>query len=271
MSMEKISEMDALMGGGPARNAAEQNFDAAAFEKQKHELDNMRGRVKASDARIKELEKQLAELRTAKSGEDLVSRALSESEREKLAPEFLGAAAKLAATSAEQVRREYEERERARLEQEAQARAANEERAKENFARLVEGRFPGFLSSVSTGGPNNAQWRKFMDEDGYSASVNAAWNACNLEVLSQFIEQFNSKLGIRVPSGSQGTATSPDPRTLGSGAPVQTGGPNKVYTAEEYAALEKQAMQFRRRGDWEGYRKLNEELNTILAENRVKD
>lgn len=270
MSKETMKEMDALMGGGKAP-AAEKTFDAAEYERQKHELDNMRGRVKASDARVKELEKQLEELRRTRRGEDIVSAALTDDERAKFEPEFLGAAAKLVAASEERVRREYEEAERQRREKEEKERAEAEERASESFARLVNERFPGFLSSVSNGGENSAQWQKFMFEDGLGPSINAAWKARNIDVLSKFINQFKSKFSIRVPSGSQGAATSPEPRNLGSGATVQTGGPNKVYTAEEYAALEKQAMMLRRRGDWDGYRKLNDELYTILAENRVKD
>ena len=257
------------MGGGGAKPAEGNAPDAAEVERQRHELENMQGRVKALDKRNKELEKQLAELRAARRGEDILSETLTAEEREKLDPAYLAVQAKIAAASEERIRREYEERERERKEQDARKAAEDEERAKGNFVNSVEERFPGFLASTASGGQNNEQWKKFYAL--YGPSISAAYNSCNLEAMAHFITQFQSQLGIRVPSGSQGTATSPDPRNLGSGEPVQHGGPNKVYTANEYAALEKQAMQLRRRGDWEGYRKLNDELNNILAENRVKD
>lgn len=269
MSKEQTSEMDALTGGTNAQPAPEKTFDAAEIEKQRHELDNMRGRVKSLDSRNKELEKELAALKAERGRADIVSAALSDEEREKLDPNFLDAAAKIAAASAASVRQEYEERERARQEQDAANRSANEERAKKDFAHRIEERYPGFLGSIGEGGGNSEQWKRFYAFNG--PSISSAVARFDIETLAYFIDKFNSELGIRVPSGSQGAATSPDPRNLGSGAAVQHGGSNKVYTAEEYAALEKQASQLRRRGDWDGYRRLNDELNNILAENRVKD
>jgi hypothetical protein len=133
----------------------------------------------------------------------------------------------------------------------------------------VEEQFPGFFASVGAGGPNAAAWAEFCQMHG--PSINAAYAQFNLKTITQFIKMFKSKLGVRVPSGSQGAATAPDPRNLGSGATVQLEDGAKVYTAEEFASLEKQAMQARRRGDWDAYRKLDQELNTILAEDRIKD
>lgn len=276
MNKEKMEEMDALMGSGKNTNAGgatdKSSISQEVFDKTNHELDVARGRLKTLDARNKELEKEVATLRASKARTDIVSTALSDEERANLDPTFLDAAAKIAAASADAVRQDYEERERARQEQEAANRAANEAVARENFARKIEERYPGFFNSVSRGGPYHEQWLNFKNDPYLGSSIVTAWNDCNVEVMSMFIEKFNSSLSIRVPSGSQGQATSPEPRNLGSGATVvHHGGPNKVYTADEYSALEKQADQLRRRGDWDGYRKVCDELNNILAEGRVKD
>lgn len=266
MSKAETEQMDALMGGAnsPA-NGAGSGVSVDEFERTKHELDNSRGRLKALDAKLKELEKENAELRASRNRDEIVSSALSEEEREKLDPAFVSAMAKVSAATEERMKREYEERDR-RL---AEERAARVQDAKKNFAQQIESAFPGFLSSIGEGGANAAAWQEFYSV--YGASVNAAYARFDMNAISTLIKQFNAQLGIRVPSGSQGKATSPDPRNLGSGREVQRDNGTKTYTSEEYAQLEKQAMQARRRGDFDAYRKLDEELNTILAEGRVKD
>ena len=274
MSNEKMNEMNALLGGdtNTSDNVTVVNTGVAqdVFDKTNHELDVARGRLKTLDAKNKELEKELAALKASKARTDIVSAALSDEERANLDPTFLDAAAKIAAASANSVREQYEERERLRQEQDAANRTANEERMRKDFVNRIEGKYPGFLNSISVGGGNCEPWKKFYEFNG--PSIAAAVSRFDLESLSYFIDKFNSELNIRVPSGSQGHATSPDPRNLGGGAiVVQHGGPNKIYTADEYAALEKQADQLRRRGDWDGYRKVCDELNNILAEGRVKD
>lgn len=264
MSKEVTDQMDALMGG-------ERKPDGAAkavpddYEKTKHELDNARGRCKTLDARVKELERENAALRASRSQEDLVSSALTEEERQKLDPVFLTAAAKIAAASEERIRREREERDQ----QTAQEREERESQAKEDFKRLLASKHPGFFESVAPGGEKAAAWADFMSRFG--ASVNAAYARRDENAVGYFVDLFNSQHRDRVPSGSQGGATSPSPRNLGSGASVQPDGRAKTYTPDEYAALEKQAMAARRRGDFDAYRKLNDELKTILAEGRVKD
>lgn len=267
---KEVEQMDALMGGGTTTPAAAQPTAQEEFERTRHELDVARGRLKARDGRVKELEKELAELRARTQQEDLVSKALTPEERERLDPSFISAAAKIASESENRIRREQEERDQRAIEE----READVQRRKADFSRRVEERFPGFMSSVGAGGEKSAAWTEFMHFNG--PSVNAAYARFDLETVAYFISQFDSwyksKFGIRVPSGSQGKATSPDPRNLGSGAqPVQQDDSKKVYTSEEYDAIEKKALAARRRGDWDEYRKLNDKLNDILAEGRVKD
>ena len=274
MSNEKMNEMNALLGGdtNTSDNVTVVNTGVAqdVFDKTNHELDVARGRLKTLDAKNKELEKELAALKASKARTDIVSAALTDEERANLDPTFLDAAAKIAAASADSVREQYEERERLRQEQDAANRTAYEERMRKDFVTRIEGKYPGFLGSIGAGGGNSELWKKFYAFNG--PSISAAVARFDLDALSYFIDKFNSELNIRVPSGSQGNATSPDPRNLGSGATVvHHGGPNRIYTSDEYAALEKQAEQLRRRGDWDGYRKLSDELNNILAEGRVKD
>ncbi len=264
MSKAETDQIDALSGGAksPANTSGVSKDE---FERTKHELDNSRGRLKALDAKLKELEKENAELRASKSNDDLISSALSEEERERLDPTFLSARAKVSAATEARLRRENDERDR----QEAAEREARRAEAKANFARQIESSFPGFLSSIVAGGANESAWREFCEI--YGASVDSATARFDVKAISVLIKQFNAAQGIRVPSGGQGKATSPDPRNLGSGADVRFDNGTKIYTSEEYAALEKQAMAARRRGDFDSYRKLDQELNTILAEGRVKD
>lgn len=266
MSKAETDRMDALMGGanGPT-GAATGGVSKDEFERTQHELDVMRGRTKTLDARLKELEKENAELRASQNRDEIILSALSEEERNSLDPAFVSAMAKVSAATEVRLRKEYEERDR----QTAAEREARMQEAKVNFARQIESAFPGFLASIGEGGDKNAQWREFCGV--YGASVNAAYARFDVNAISTLIKQFQSSLGIRVPSGSQGKATSPDPRNLGSGTVAQPTNGSKVYTQEEYAALEKQAMAARRRGDYDTYRKLDEELNNILAEGRVKD
>lgn len=270
MSKAETEQMDALMGGAnsPA-NGAGSGVSMDEFERTKHELDNSRGRLKALDAKVKELEKENAELRASQNRDEIISSALSEEERDKLDPAFVSAMAKVSAATEARLRKEYEERDR----QTAAEREARMQEAKVNFARQIESAFPGFLASIGESGDKNAQWREFCGV--YGASVNAAYARFNVSAISTLIQQFiawsNKEQGVRVPSGSQGKAMSPDPRNLGSGKEVQHDNGTKTYTPEEYAELEKKAMQARRRGDFDAYRKLDEELNTILAEGRVKD
>ena len=267
----QIDRMNALMGGKDrSSGAADGGVSRDEFERTSHELDVSRGRVKALDARVKELEKENAALRASRSQDEIVTTALTDEERESLDPKFLNAMAKMSAASEERLRREREEREAARRAQDEQEREAQLQEANDRFAAEIEAKFPGFIDMIVDGGERAAEWTDFCKT--YGPSVNAAYSRFDVKGVAHFIKMFYAERGIRVPSGSQGKATSPDPRNLGSGATVQQPDePNKTYSAEEYAALEKKAMAARRRGDWKEYGKLNDELNNILAEGRVKD
>jgi hypothetical protein len=247
--------MDALMGGANTpEGAAEGGVSKEEFERTKHELDNNRGRLKALDSRLKELEKENAELRAAREREDIISSALTDEERAKVDPEFLKVMAKMNAETEARLRRENEERER----QSAEERNLRAEQAKQDFVRRVEDRFPGFLASVGAGGANAEAWSRFYGI--YGASIASAYSRFDLDALSHFINMFNLELGNRVPSGSQGAATGPDPRNLGSGAPV--GAPTtKTYTEDEITALFDKKEAARDRGDWAEVRRLTDEIN----------
>ena len=260
MSKAETDQIDALTGG--AKNPA----DAAAggvsmedYERTKHELDNSRGRLKSLDARLKELEKENAELRASKSQEELVSSALTEEERANLDPAFLSAMAKMNAATEARLRRENEERDR----QEAEAREARMREAKSNFAQQIESAFPGFLSSIGTGGGSEAAWREFCRI--YGASVNAAYERFDVDAISHLIRQFNAEQGIRVPSGSQGKATSPDPRNLGSGTTVASPA-TRNYTEKDVNTLFDEKEAARDRGDWAEVRRLTDEINKAQAQ-----
>ena len=81
MSNEKMDEMNILMGGKDiAGSTPTENVGVtqAVFDKTNHELDVARGRLKTLDARNKELEKEVAELKALKMRKNVVSSALSD-------------------------------------------------------------------------------------------------------------------------------------------------------------------------------------------------
>lgn len=274
MNEEMEKAMDALAGGGaPAGNSGGGDTTdwKARYEEMERKFQSAQveqGRVKKLDEEKKALEAKIAELSASRRSEAAIS-ALPDDIREDMPENFAKGSALVAQRMVDEAlaSRDAEMRElKAQMAAREQRSAAASRQA---FGQRIEQEFPGFLrDAVSEGGDKHAAWVQYQR---YNApSINAAVNACDFDTLSWHIRKFyTDELGIAPPSGGTGAAA-PDPSATGGGQRVhaETG---KIYTAQEYAELEKKAMQLRRMGDFEGYRKLDAELNNILTEGRVKD
>ena len=273
MNEEMEKAMDALSGSGAAGGDAGGDVTdwKAKYEEAQRQLNSAKveqGRVKKLDEEKKALEAKVAELSASRRSEAAIS-ALPDDIREDMPENFAKGSALVAQKMVDEAlaSRDAELRElKAQMAVREQQGAAI---ARQNFAQKIGNEFPGFFrDAVLEGGDKHAAWQKYLRFN--AASVTTAFNACDFDTLSWHIRNFyNTEVGIPPPSGGTGAAA-PDPSPTGGGQQVRTAA-GKVYTAQEYAELEKKAMQLRRMGDYDGYRKLDAELNTILTEGRVKD
>lgn len=270
MNEEMEKAMNALSGNGAAGGDA--GGDATDWKAKYEEAQRQLNSAKVEQGRVKKLDEENKALRSRLAGAEALKRAkeevanMGEEQRGEVPEDYLvGAgvlAQKMAAEAIAAQKAEFDQRMAERDQREAAA-------TRQNFAQRIEREFPGFLrDAVTEGGDKYAAWVKYQRFN--AATITAAVNACDFDTLSWHIRNFyNTEVGIPPPSGGTGAAA-PDPSPTGGGQRVhaETG---KIYTAQEYAELEKKAMQLRRMGDFEGYRKLDAELNNILTEGRVKD
>ena len=265
--MNEKEQAAAAFGGKSGEQPVVTTDSERRIAELERELQNARveqGRVKKLSEELKARDEELAKLRASRQNEDILS-ALSAEERESVSPEVLGVLTKAVG----KVQSDYERRFREQEALRSQAEAGRREADTEAFARAVDARFPGFFSSVGQGGANEAAWKTFMRFNG--PSVNTAYANCDMESIAHFVESFyRNHLGTDVPSGKGGSAA-PEPSNQGGGNRPELGGGNRVYTNEEYAALDERCMKLRREGKIQEYRKLRDELDTILSEGRVKD
>lgn len=269
--MDTNEQVNALTGAANAAKAGGEDWKAR-YEALKAEYDHdkpMIGRAKASDARVKELEAELKAARDGKSKEELLA-SLSESVRENVAPEVQAAAAEIAAAALAR-EREANEARFARLENERAAeREASAEANQRAFMARIETTFPGFLSSVGPGGSNSEAWSKYLEHNRWS--VAGALRNGDFGTIDYHVRQFCRSVEIQVPSADGGGAAISDPGNQAGGAvPKPKDEVGKVYTGEEYDALDKRCDQLRRLGRYDEYMKLRDELDLALSEGRVKD
>ena len=277
MNEEMQKAMDALAGGTAAGAPGGDTTDwKAKYEESQRELASARveqGRVKKLNEEKSELERQLAEARSARGVQSAID-ALPDNLKTDTPEDYQKVAAIMAQRAVDEAVQKAEARRKAELDTvmsqmaERERREADAKRA--DFGSRIEREFPGFLkSAVMEGGDKHSAWVQYQRFN--AASINTAVQNCDFETLAYHVRTFyRNELGVEPPSGGTGAAA-PDPSSTGGGNAVRHDGGKKIYTAQEYQALEKQAMQARRRGDFETYGKLNDELNTILAESRVKD
>ena len=262
-----LKDHEAIFGGGnggvqPAGDADWKH----KYETLERELASARveqGRVKKLDEEKKALEKELAELRAAKGRENILE-ALSQEERESVAPEVLGTQVKL-------LQRQNEEWERRFREAESRRAAGDEvskERAKEDFVRRIDSAFPGFMQSVGNGGPNAEAWKSFRSSIG--RYVDQAYKDLDFEGLSDFIRRFYREIGSEVPKAGQGGSSVPEPSAVNGGIGGGQTVSGKVYSVAEVSAIYDRIEQCRAAEDFKEANRLEAEIDKAIQEGRVK-
>lgn len=269
--MNGEQKIDALLGNGNDTPNGGQSTDelkarVAELERELAKAKVEQGRVSKLNAQKKALEDELAKYREGRSAQKLASE-YHDAENDGIPKEYVNMAASMASKAADSAVEEA----RRRMEAERKAeQEANHERKAKDLVALVESKYPKFLSSIGPGGDKQQAWASFLVNN--RDSVNRAFSELNIDMLSYHINRFyNEVLGIRPPQGTAESNPAADPTSSRRGNQSLETTAGKVYTAAEYDALEKKALELRKRGDYEGYRKLDEELNSALAENRVKD
>ena len=269
--METNEQVSALTGGGSAAGAAGEDWKAKceALQRELASAKVEQGRVKKLDDRTKELEAELKAIKAGKSKEELLA-SLSQEYRDSVAPEVQAAAAEIAAAALERERAANEARFARYDNERAAEREANEEANQRAFMARIETTFPGFLSSVGPGGTNAEAWTRYLVHN--KLSVAGALQHGDFATIDYHIRQFFGSIEVRVPSADGGEATSSDPGNQAGGAsPQPNAGVGKVYTSEEYDALDRKCDSLYHGGRLDEYRKLRDELESALSEGRVKD
>lgn len=272
MNEEMEKAMNALSGSGAAGGDA--GGDAtdwkAKYEEAQRQLQSAKveqGRVKKLDEEKKALEAKVAELSASRRSEAAIS-ALPDDIREDMPENFAKGSALVAQRMVDEAlaSRDAELRElKAQMAVREQQGAAI---ARQNFAQKIGNEFPGFFrDAVLEGGDKHAAWQKYLRFN--AASVTTAFNACDFDTLSWHIRNFyNTEVGIPPPSGGTGAAA-PDPSPTGGGTSVAIR-PGKTYTWDEIDKLYDEIESLRSRGDFEGMKRLSDEVERAQKEGRVK-
>lgn len=263
---EAGNKVGALIGAAGAASGSADEWKQK-YEELKREYDSkkpMLGRIgdlSAKDREIAELKKKIGDL---EKGGRRPSDALTPDERENLSPEFVSAAEKISTAATEGI---SEELKRMRMERE-QEREEFMKVKETQFLQAVESKYPGFLAKIN-GGEWAAAWSSYLSNN--QGSVVSAYQSFDIGSLSYHVDRFYREvLEVRPPDG-RGNASVPDPVSLAGGKPGSVVSKDKVYSPEEYEALEAECAKLRRNGDFDGYRKLRDNLENILREGRVKD
>ena len=253
---EMLKEQDSVFGGGES-GGTDWKTKYEQLEREYASARVEQGRVKKLDEEKKALEKELEELR-AKSGRESVLSALSDEERGNIAPEVLDATSKLLAQQKADFERQL-----------AEVRAMNRGNAKEDFARRIEGAFPGFIASVGNGGPNSAAWQSFRASVG--RYVDQAYANLDFDGVSYFIRRFYEEIGSEAPKAGSAGSTAPDPDAVAGGIGGTPSGGSKVFTHEEVSEMFDRIEECRRREDFREASRLEAEIDRAMSEGRVRD
>lgn len=267
--MNEIEQANAFMSGSDTTNQdAGENWEAKYKEAEKM-LQSTRveqGRVKALDARNKELEKEIARLKEERSTKTIVD-SLTPEERGDFPDEYLEPVAKVANRATETALANVNE-ELQRLRNEREEEKANAvKRAQETFLSQIDGRFPGFRAAVASGGDKEKAWASYLENN--AGSVVAAFQSGNFNSLSYHIERFyRETLGVHPPEGN-GYAAVPDPTsTGGTGAEILSEG--KTYTQAQVDKIYDDIELARDAGDYARVKALSATLERVIREGRVK-
>ena len=268
MSEEKKTAMDALGGVAP-QDGGDTTDWKAKFEEAQHALESAKveqGRVKTLDAKVKELERQLAE-RTVRRPSDY----LSAEERETIDAEQRGAIDKMVegrvADAIAASREEMEAMKATIARQNAERETRERELRKRELDERFEREFPGLVSQIGPGGDKHDAWNDYRRYNG--PAIDSALAGFDFDALKWHIERFfTDTLGLPPPSGGKAPAA-PEPGNIGGGKPVfQHAG--KQYTDAEIDELFDKKEAARDRGDWSEVKRLTDEINRAQASGGAK-
>lgn len=276
MNGETEKAMTTLLGGKQSSaNAGEIDYKSRCeeLERQLASAKVEQGRVKTLDAKTKELEKELSELRAQRESAEVLS-GLSDDERESLPPGVANIAVKAADLAARRERQATDERIAILEREREEERKATAEIRQREFVRKIKSSYPGFMESIEVGGDKHEPWNAYLENN--SDTICSAIAKCDFPVLEYHIKMFyKTVLQIPIPSATGGTGTgAPSPETIGGAnrsLRTEVPGAKKIYTQEEYDALTKKAMELRAAGKFAAYGEITDELDAALAEDRISD
>jgi len=245
------------VGGG---GGGGESVDWRRAEEAERELNKARveqGRVKSLAQRNRELEEELAKVRSAKAHD-----ALPEELRESVSDETAQAAEHIARHVTDPVRQEF-------LERDSRTRADIDRIRGEIIDYKIDAAFPGFRQAVDAGGKLESAWRKFLSVDG--PSVANAYGSGNMAALGVLISRFYNEAGVPAPRGNPSAVA--EPFIAAGGGEGQAGSvQGKVYTQSEFEEENRRIQRDLARGliDKKEYDRIDAELFEALNQGRVR-
>lgn len=134
---------------------------------------------------------------------------------------------------------------------------------RDRFYSEIERANDGLFEAIGEGGDKKAAWDDYVsaNEETYNAIIGSG----NVDRFNRFVRGFYSDLGV--PPSRNGYAV--DPFSVGADSvpsPVNNG---KKYSAAEISAMENRAMELRRSGKYDEYRKLRDEIDDAISAGRI--
>ena len=245
------------VGGGASQDGVDWRKRAEDVERELNKTRVEQGRVKTLAQRNKELEEELARVKSARAHD-----ALPEDLRESVSDETAQAAEHIARHVTDPVRQEL-------LDRDSRTRADIERIRAEMIDYKIDAAFPGFRQAVDSGGKLETEWRRFLAVDG--PSVARAYGNGDMAAIGVLVSRFYSEAGVPAPRGNPSAVA--EPYMAAGGGEGQAGSAGgKVYTQSEFEAENKRIQRDLARGiiDKKEYDKIDAELFAALSEGRVR-
>lgn len=269
-TMNAMEELGSVLGG--TKSTPDNGGDASAariaeLERQLQQERVESGRLRKANEQLAQLQAENAQLRASQRGDG--SAIINNLPKDVVEPvpddikRMTGAAIEAAVSDAISKERERYEAELAKIREEGA------QSSRTSFARQINTAYPSFFADTREGGKLYAQWCEYMERNG--DSIGRSLGSFDFEGTKYHIDRFYSEYGISNPSGGQGGAAAPDPRSIGGGVNPGAGEQKKTYTNAEYQELRKKAHEYRDAYEFEKYRTLAKELDDAITEGRVKD
>lgn len=262
--MNDNEKVIAALGETGAGTEAKNDDLKSQLEKSQHTAEVWAGRTKKLAEENDALKKELQQLKSGNAVK-AATESLTEADLGDTPRDFVEKSGLVAATLVEQA-------EGRQAEELKKLRAEIAERDRASFLNAIGSSNRKFFSDVGPGGDKAAMWEQFKSSNRETFA--AVMQTHDVARFNQLVGAFYREIGVPNPSGEQGGAAVPDPRsTVGGESGAETGArlDGKTFTQEEYlAALDKAESDFRATGDVKAYRAATEALGKALNEGRVK-